>query len=292
MEKTKITVLGCGSAFSTKNGNSCFLMESGEGKLLVDAGRLLPEMLDRQNVDMKSITDVYISHAHSDHAGGLETFAFCTYDWAKKSAFASKASPTLICNDRLMKSLWENTLKGGMATLEGLDCDLSTFFNLQPIGPNKSFWWHFWDCHLVQQIHIMTGSVITDTFGLFMTDSISGISVYFVTDSQHCSPHQLEVFYRRADIIIQDTELIGVDTISKKMEFCSHVHANYGQLAGWNGSNSTVLPDDIKAKMWLTHYQDFKLAGKDYFGNPCNWEEIAKNDGFRGFLHTGQTIEI
>lgn len=306
----KITALGCGNAFSTLNGNNCFILEDeqyDEGpqdsryetehmprKMLIDCGWALPYMLQKQQIDIKNIDDVYISHAHSDHIGGLEFMAFSRYDFVKKPDIATSKSPSLIANSSLMNEVWEKSLRGGMESLEGIDCTLGTFFRLNPIAPNQSFRWCGWTCRLVQQIHIMTGSVITNTFGLIMKKH-KHPTVYFVTDSQHCSPHQLEVFYREADLIFQDCELIGVDCkefSNREMKFCSHVHANYGQLAGLKGSNSTILPAEIRKKMWLTHYQDFKMINQDFFGNACLWNDMAIHDGFQGFVNVGQTWEV
>jgi hypothetical protein len=76
------------------------------------------------------------------------------------------------------------------------------------------------------------------------------------------------------------------------MNFCSHVHANYGQLAGYENSNSTILPSEIRNKMILTHYQDFLMEDTDFYGNPCIWQSRAQNDGFIGFVKVGDTYEI
>ena len=299
----KITILGCGNAFSLNNGNNCILLEDEtydtvlhkkKRKLLIDAGWALPFMLQwnsiGKNVSVKDITDVYISHQHSDHIGGLEYLAFSRYDFINKPQKALSTFPTLIANETLMNQCWETSLKGGMSSIEGVDCNLGTFFNLKPIQPNEHFQWCDWDCRLVQQIHIMTGSVITNTFGLIMKKNDK--TVYFVTDSQFCSPHQLEVFYKEADIIFQDCELIGVDTVKKEMNFCSHVHANYGQLAGYKNSNSTILPASVKKKMWLTHYQDFVNENADFYGNSCDWDTMVVDEGFAGMVRVGQEFEI
>jgi hypothetical protein len=304
----KITVLGCGNAFSTKNGNNCILLEdeeylstsdnkqiSGQSstrRMLIDAGWALPYMLERHKIDVKSITDVYVSHAHADHIGGLEFLGFSRYDWVNKpdDAFSFDA-PTLIANTKLMGDLWEDSLKGGMSSLEGVDAQLHTFFQLKFVNSNEVYNWCGWKCRLIQQIHIMTGTVITNTFGLFM-EKPDHPSIYFVTDSQHCSPRQIEVFYKKADMIFQDCECIGVDTLNRESKFMSGVHANFAQLAGWKSANSTILSDDIKAKMYLTHYQDFVTEGKDFFGNKCNWVKLAKDEGFKGFVHPGMTLEV
>ncbi len=290
----KITVVGCGNAssLSTKNGNTSFLLEENNSKLLIDCGRTSPEMLDRLGYSFKDITDVYISHLHGDHTSGIDYFAFFgVYDWINKPKVAKENAPTLIANKVLLKELWETNLKGTMDTIEGLDADLNTYFNLLPIDSNQHFWWEGWNCQLVQQVHIMGGSTIKSAFGLIM-EKEGYKTLYFVTDSQHCSPHQVEVFYKKADIIFQDCELIGVDIKNREMKFCSFVHANYGQLAGYKGSNSTILPKSITNKMWLTHYQDFKNQNVDFYGNQVDWDKRAVEDGFAGFVNLGQTFEI
>lgn len=298
-----IKALGCGNAFSTVNGNNCFLLTEEDTDhprrsprvMLVDAGWALPYMLKENQVDINTITDVYISHAHADHIGGLEYLGFTRYDWVKKPARKSvnDGSPelNLIANSRLMTELWEHSLKGGMSSLEGLDAELETFFEVAPIAPNQHFIWCGWKCYLIQQIHIMTGTVITNTFGLFM-EKEGHPSIYFVTDSQHCSPRQIEIFYKKADMVFQDCECIGVDTQTKEMRFCSGVHANYAQLAGYPTANSIKLPEAIRKKMLLCHYQDFVSQRLDFFGNACNWSELAESDGFSGFVTVGQTWEV
>ena len=306
----KIRVIGCGNAFSNINFNQVFLLEEGDRKMLVDCGYQTGAALYKAGVDLKGITDVYISHAHADHIGFLEGLGFQRYDWMNKpesSKYAyvggakntlpvqyakSSYAPFLHANDKLMQELWDHSLKGGMRSIEGLDATLDTFFYTCPIKPGDTFFFGEWQCETIQQIHVMSGSYITNTFGLFMTHVKTGKKVYFTTDSQHCSPHQVEVFYRAADLIFQDCECIGVDTKTMTSKFMSGVHANYAQLAGWESANSTRLPADVKAKMWLGHYQDFVTAGKDMYGNSCDWQAMAQADGFKGFLAVGQELEV
>ena len=311
----KVKILGTGNAFSLKNYNNCQLLEEEhEGKtrrLLIDAGWALPYALQNSNIDLKSIDDIFISHAHADHIGSMEFIAFMRYDWINKPSHAmnyaelpiyapetspiirtySKYAPNLITNETFMKELWENSLKGGLQSMEGQNATLETYFVPIGIKANQKFIWQGWTCSLIQQIHIMTGSMIVSTFGLFM-EKEGHESLYFVTDSQHCSPKQIEVFYNKADVIFQDCETIGTNTLTKEFKFGSGVHANYSQLAGYKGSNSTILSDSIKSKMYLTHYQDFVDNGKDFFGNDCTWDELVKTDGFKGILHVGQEFEF
>jgi hypothetical protein len=257
--------------------------------------------------------------------------AFLNYDWLNKPQHFSESNkkiPRLIANAVLMDELWNESLKGGLKSMEGFDSTLETFFQTERIKPNGSFEWQGWNVKLIQQIHVMTGSMIMPTFGLIFRKE-GHPTVYFTTDSQHCSPRQIEIFYKDSDVIFQDCETVGVDMSMdegeeyfqkddeivrkkdidemtqleytakgyemkkhKRFQFTSGVHANYAQLAGYESANAIRLPPEIKAKMWLSHYQDFVNHGKDYKGTKTNWDEEAKKDGFQGFLQVGQDFEF
>lgn len=304
----KILVLGSGNAFSKKNFNQSFLLEENGRKMMLDYGRTVPEALAHAKIKVTDIDDVYVSHLHGDHVGGLEDLAFSRYDWgARPQNFKDGAgylanieggvgknhnyAPRLIANEKLLVELWDKTLRGGLESMEGFDATIGTFFEPIPIHSNKVFKWEGWDMQLVQQVHIMTGNVISNTYGVLMSQE-GHKTVYFTTDSQYCSPRQIEIFYKKADIVFQDCELIGCDTIKKEMKFMSGVHANFGQLSGWESANSSKLSADIKKKMILSHYQDYVLDNVDCFGNPCNWYSYIVKEGFCDIARQGQVFEV
>jgi ribonuclease BN (tRNA processing enzyme) len=289
----KLTVIGCGNAFSNLNYNQSFLLEEGSSKMLVDCGQQISRALHDQKIDLNSITDVYITHAHSDHISSLAALSFQRYDWMNKPHHYSEGNyaPRLIANEKLMEDLWNHSLKGGLNSMEGFDATLETFFETKPIKANEEFEWEGWTVKLIQQVHVLTGSVIMPSFGLFF-EKKGHQSLFLTTDAQYFQPEQVGVFYEKADIIIQDCECIGVDTVAKNLDFKSGVHANYGQLAGNYNANSMVLSEDIKKKLYLSHYQDFVTEGKDYKGNTCDWQLLANTDGFAGFVYVGMEMEI
>lgn len=293
----KVTVIGCGNAFSNINFNQSFILEEefngSTRRMLFDCGFKIPEAFYKANLSIKDINDIFISHNHADHCGGLEWVAFSRYDWMARPRKYEEGNyaPNLITNEQLIKDLWDKTLRGGLESMEGFVAGIDTFFKPIKIKPNRSFQWQGWNCELIQQIHIMSGNMISWTFGLFMTKE-GHKSIYFTADSQHCSPRQIEIFYKKADIIIQDCECIGIDTKNKKFLFSSGVHANYAQLAGWPSANAIVLSEDIKKKMLLSHYQDFVTEGEDFLKNKCSWKALAKEDGFNGFISLGDVIVI
>jgi ribonuclease BN (tRNA processing enzyme) len=305
----KIRIIGCGNAFSYINFNQSFVLEEDGRRMLIDCGSRVPLALINAGIRLPEIDAIYISHAHADHIGGLEEMAFSLYDWARRPRswddYAATVkrdyfepgvtyvpyAPKLIANEKLLEELWNYSLRGGLDSMEGFDSTLETFFQPVPVKANVPFTWQGWRFDLIQQIHIMTGSIIKYTFGLLMSKAGSK-TVYFTTDSQHCSPRQVEIFYKRADLIFQDCECTGVDTASREFKFGSGVHASYAQLAGWPSANSVKLSPEIKAKMLLDHYQDFVSKMKDGFGNDCDWYQLAARDGFKGFVAVGETYEV
>lgn len=70
----KMTFLGSGSAFTVgpDNYHSNVLLEIGKDSLLIDAGSDLRHSLREQNRGYLDIKNVYITHLHGDHTGGLE----------------------------------------------------------------------------------------------------------------------------------------------------------------------------------------------------------------------------
>ena len=296
-----IKVIGCGNAFSKVNYNQSFLIiEEYEGKtrkMLVDAGSRVPLALDYHSISINDIDDLYISHQHADHIGALEEFAFMRYDWANRPRDnkdwekLDKKRINLIGDSQLLKDTWNTSLKGGLQSMESFVAKLDTFYKPVPIKPNQKVKWQGWTLSLIQQMHVMSGSVIMNSFGV-MLEKEGHQTVYIPTDSQHFSPIQIKEFYDQADIILQDCECAGVDVFNEKVVFTSGVHANFGQLAGFDSCNVTKLSSEVKNKMWLSHYQDFVSEDKDFMGKAVDWQEKAREYGFKGFLTLGQELEV
>lgn len=63
--------------FSGSSGNSYYVSNSGKG-ILIDAGRSakqLTKALEDNNIDIKSIEAIFVTHEHTDHVKGLRVFA-------------------------------------------------------------------------------------------------------------------------------------------------------------------------------------------------------------------------
>lgn len=252
----KLIFLGSSSAFCIGNNNyqSNMLLTNERGNnLLIDCGTDIRHSLHEQGYSYKDISDVYISHMHADHMGGLEWLGFTSkFD-------PQKDKPTLHISDKIIEPLWNNSLSGTMHSIEGEVSNLDTFFKLDPIERNGFFIWEKIKFQLIQTVHVMSGFSLTGCHGLFF--EINGTKIYITADTQF-SPHLLATFYESADVIFHDCETTP---------FSSGVHPQYEELK--------TLDKHIKEKIWLYHYNPGPLPN-------------AKKDGFKGFVEKGQCFEF
>ena len=67
-----ITMLGTGYATATHCYNTCFMIQEGETRLLVDAGggNAILQQLQRVHVSLGDIHHMFLTHAHTDHVLG------------------------------------------------------------------------------------------------------------------------------------------------------------------------------------------------------------------------------
>ncbi len=253
---SQLLFLGSGSAFTVGANNfhsNIFLITEVGKKLLIDCGSDIRFSLHQEGFSHRNITDIYISHLHSDHAGGLEYVGLTT----KFDPQCHKAN--LYLSHDIAADIWEHTLSGGMGSIEGNITSLESFFNVHQIDNNRSFVWEKINFELVKTIHINNGSSVMPTYGLFF--EVNQVKTFITSDTQLCY-EQLENYYQDADVIFHDCET---------SKYRTPVHCHYEQLV--------KLPENVKGKMWLYGYQPGELPD-------------AKNDGFLGFVKRGDKFLI
>lgn len=262
----KLKFLGNGGAFAPLSmGQSNAVLEiDDENYLLIDCGtdcrHLLFERypnLNNQNF-FEKLKGCYITHIHADHVGGLEWLGYCTY------FNPSAKRPYLIGEKNILKELWENSLSGGMRTVEGGEKNLEDFFNVIGVNKNKKFKiGEKIEVKICESIHVSSDYGNKYNYGMIVHNLEEDFLFYYTGDVNKTNWDLNKESYEKAELIFQDCE-----TTSYK----SGVHYHYEDLC--------ELPDDIKSKMYLYHYSE------DYIN------EDPISDGFLGFVSRSETYKV
>jgi ribonuclease BN (tRNA processing enzyme) len=257
----KLTFAGTGSAFcmAAENFQSNMVLETTPSdneqphRLLIDCGSDARHSLRNLGYMPNDFDAVYVSHLHSDHIGGLEWMALANYfvfDGHRTKLFAAH---------ELLDPLWEHCLRGGLETSDHGNSQLSSYFDVVPLFAENGFDWKGLHMDVVPVAHIVTDENTMFSYGLFGHGKKQS---FFLTTDAIFNPDAHMPLYRKADVIFQDCELGPRH---------SGVHAHYNELV--------TLPDEIKAKMWLYHYQAYDKPD-------------AVADGFCGFIQPGQSFDL
>lgn len=252
----RLLFLGSGSAYTLEPGNfqSNMLLMSDDGeRLLIDCGSDIRWSLAQHGLSHVDIADIYVSHLHSDHIGGLEYIGFQT-------KFDPRcARPRLYLEASLVEPLWTACLSGGMGIVSGAETTLDSFFDVRPVVASRPFDWAGAQLTLVPAVHVLGEHDTIHSFGLMI--ECRGSRTFVTTDTRF-APDLLASHYASADLIYHDCETGATKT---------GVHAHYDELR--------QLPDAIRAKTWLYDYQAGPLPD-------------ALADGFRGFVRPGQCFDL
>lgn len=70
-----LTFLGTADAFGSGGRfNTCFLLDTGDERALIDCGASSMIALKRAGIDPNDIGTILVTHLHADHFGGLPFF--------------------------------------------------------------------------------------------------------------------------------------------------------------------------------------------------------------------------
>ncbi len=258
----KIKFIGVGAAFAESDYfHSNMLITANSGKrLLLDCGCDARFSLKEAGVCPDEITNeidaVFISHLHSDHIGGMEWLAFSTYFLKEQKRLK------LFMEKNIMAEMWENSLKGGLAHIGDQEMHLENYFNPIPLESDGTFEWEEIKFTLVKMPHIKSTHRVLYSYGLIIDNTKTDNKPIFISSDTIFKPDIIQPIAEKVSLLFHDCETSKSKT---------NVHAHYEELR--------TLPQNIKEKMWLYHYQ----PDADY---------DLKKDGFLGFIKKGQEFDF
>ena len=252
----QLLFLGSGSAHTVGadnfQSNMMLIADSGR-RLLIDCGSDVRWSLAKQGLSHLDITDIYVSHLHADHVGGLEYAGFQT-------KFDPRCErPRLYLEASLVDPLWNQALRGGMGVISGMETTLETFFDVRIVTAHQPFEWEGVRLEPIPAVHVSGRRATVHSYGLLIEHG--GHRTFLTTDTQF-TPVRLADCYASADLIFHDCETGSATT---------GVHPNFGDLV--------QLPAAVRAKTWL-------------YGYPPGPLPDAAAAGFRGFVRAGQSFEL
>ncbi len=233
--------LGTGNAFTKTAFQTNLLIIKGQDHLLVDCGTLCSYAFENMyNGRITDIKNLLLTHPHADHIGGVEELAL-------EGKYITKRLVNLVITDEFKKSLWEESLKGGIQYSEEGVMTFDDYFNqIKPVRIQKKPFEMFEtnvgsiNIKLFRTRHVTTRKKSLKksqiSYGLIIDDRI-----LFTADTQF-NPSQLQFLldkYKKIEVIFHDCDVMG---------YSRGVHAAYDELV--------TLPKEIKEKTFLSHYSE------------------------------------
>jgi glyoxylase-like metal-dependent hydrolase (beta-lactamase superfamily II) len=223
-----LTFLGVGAGLSPELGNNNILIENEDRSrnLLVDCGPVTAHDLKLAG-RLDQIQQVFITHVHDDHIGGLQL-------WAQLNRYVFRQKPGLFFRAELLDELWDGSLRGGLSrstTRDGEPAALSLedYFAPQPLADGQPLALEGLPTLTpVPRLHVKG----KPSFGFFLGDD-----VFYSSDSQELPP-AVGPTGKPLRAIFQDCQLF---------ETGADVHTPLARLV-------RELPEDLKRITHLMHY--------------------------------------
>lgn len=237
--RLKILPIGTHGAFTQRGFNTNYLVslqrpDQAKNEFLFDCGTTAGVALQALNRDLLEITEVYLSHLHLDHVGGLLQLGLRRYS-------AGLKRPKLYCSPDLASKIWPLFLKTFMeialsqeGSIESLS--MEDFFELITLAPQTK---KLESSSLIAGINAVPVEFVhanqSETHGLIIEEKV------LITSDTVFLPSILESVANRFPI----EAIFHHCTFNPGM---AKLHATVDELSS--------LPEDLRELIILTHYDD------------------------------------
>lgn len=215
----RIQFLGTGSFFNYNYKNNSALLSDNKGfNLLLDCGFTVPQCLEKLKLT-NSIKNIWISHIHSDHVGGLEEIAFrrmfqYSNNKEKINLYIQKNNEKLLMNY--------------------LGCTLNYCYKVEDFFNIISY-----DDSI---------SIDSNTFNILQVDHIPNMKAYMIFNDKFIYTGDAVLPYYKYHELFNDQSIKYIFHEVDYNEIPNMVHTPLSKLI--------KLPSNIKDKIVLMHYPD------------------------------------
>ncbi len=243
--KLEIMFIGTGTAFGKDLFNNNFIIVKGDTHLMVDLGMTGPIALKSvAGLDVSDIENVFITHSHADHIGGIEYLAL--FHRYVTNRLSDKNKLKMIISEEYQEILWNLSLRGGMEWNETSSSGEKLVFEdyFEPIrpkvvsnSPRTTLEIDFEGIHLeiFGTNHIpenaKTQQQAFTTYGLFIDNRL------MISGDTKFDTKLIKKYSDKSEIIFHDASF-----------FPNPVHASVQELK--------TLNSEVKKKIYLMHYGD------------------------------------
>lgn len=215
----ELAMLGVGNGFSPGVYDNNALIRHGEGYSMIDCGTTAWVSLDQMGISRKDIREIFLTHLHFDHSGGVESAAlYSQYMWGEKYR--------LIVPAPIKERLWDCVLKGTIENKGDGLMSLEDYFQVESPKEGELFSFCGVKARWISTRHV-DGKF---SCGLVMDER------FFYTSDMRCDRALLERM-REAGI-----ELIFHDCQLKNAQ----VHGDFEELC--------TYPEHLREKICLMHH--------------------------------------
>lgn len=130
-EPARLRLLGCGHSESMDFFNTNAVLETPQGRLLIDSGYTIKPALRAQGLKLEDIQAAFITHVHADHCVGLERLGI-------EGRYVLGRKFGLLFEPAIETELWDQCLKGLLGSSSDGFNRLEDFFDVQRVS-NRHF---------------------------------------------------------------------------------------------------------------------------------------------------------
>jgi ribonuclease BN (tRNA processing enzyme) len=131
----KLTIIGSSDAFGSGGRlQTCFHVATDSGQFLIDCGATSLIGLERQGIDPKEISTIFVTHLHGDHFAGLVWWLIHAVHLAKRTAPLTVVGPLGI--EERFKAAAEALFPGSTSAPRQFELVFRTYQDFVPLAAN------------------------------------------------------------------------------------------------------------------------------------------------------------